>query len=268
MANLSLSAAWNETSAFVRREGRLLLPVAFLLVALPQALVQALSGSPVGGQAQAQQEPNVVALILFLPLLAVTMVGTIALCHLALRPGAAVGEAIRVGARRFLPLLGAILLVALAFMIVLVPIFALTGAGTPGAQPGGAALIVLLLLLLAGIFIGIRLILTTPIAAATDAGPVAILRTSWRLTGPVFWKLLGLALLMMVVMFVLVLAVSAVGGILIILIAGQPEPGSISSFLTLLLIALLQTVIVAYFMTLLTRIYLQLTGASAPVPQG
>ena len=39
MANLSVTGAWNETMAFMKRESGLVLPIAFLLVALPAAYV-------------------------------------------------------------------------------------------------------------------------------------------------------------------------------------------------------------------------------------
>ena len=40
MANLSITTAWNETVAFIAREARLVLPIAFLLLALPGAAMQ------------------------------------------------------------------------------------------------------------------------------------------------------------------------------------------------------------------------------------
>ena len=43
MPSLSITRAWNETVEFVRQEARLLLPVAFMLVALPVALMEAIA---------------------------------------------------------------------------------------------------------------------------------------------------------------------------------------------------------------------------------
>lgn len=263
MAGLSITEAWNEAAAFVRREASLLLPIALLLIALPAVALQLVM------PADTAAEPN---LALFVPVLLVTaalgMIGNIAIAWLALHPGRTVGEALGRGARRFLPLLGASLLVGLALGLAVVPFAVLVGvaggAAGAGEEPAALALVVLLIFSVLAILFAVRLMLINAVAAGEDAGPIAILRRSWNLTRGHFWKLLGFILLIVIVAIVLVLAVQGVFGTLVILLAGQPEPGGTAAFLILLLSALVQAVITLFFTTLVARIYAQLAGRSGP----
>lgn len=259
MANLSISTAWNETAGFVKREGRLLFPLAFVLIALPSALFQA------AAPAQEGADPNLWLMLILLPVMLVgSIVGNIAIAFLALRPGASVGDAIGRGLRRFLAAFGALLLLVLGVVVAAIPVFLIVGieAMAAGGEPelGPLAILLLLLWVLILIFISVRLMLMTPVAAAEEAGPIGILKRSWALTAGHFWKLLGFVLLIAIVAAVLVLAVSAVLGIVIVLAAGQPEPGSASNFLVLLLMAVLNAILAAFFTTLVARIYAQLSG--------
>jgi len=48
-----------------------------------------------------------------------------------------------------------------------------------------------------GIYLAVRLSLAVPAAALEDLGPLAALRRSWALTGPAFWRTLGLMALIL-----------------------------------------------------------------------
>jgi energy-coupling factor transporter transmembrane protein EcfT len=104
--------------------------------------------------------------------------------------------------------------------------------------------------------------LMTAVTAAENVGPIGIISRSWELTRGHFWKLLGFALLVFVVFMVVSLVVGAIGGIVIVLLAGVPAPGSFAAFLIMLVGALVNMVMTVYFTTLLVRIYVQLTGSS------
>ena len=260
MAQLSINEAWNETAAFVKREARLLFPIAFLLVALPGAVLQLAMPQPAPGE---PPEPGL--WLLMVPVaVALGMAGTIALSYLALRSGASVAEALQVGARRFLILLGASLLVGLAAAAVAIPVIIVIGAaafagGSAAAAAGVAVLgaLVALVLLLA---LWVRLMLMTPVAAVEPGGPIALIRRSWALTSGHFWRLLGFALLALVAAMVAMAAVTAVVGLVILLLAGPAEPNSLSMILLLLVSALLQAVISMLLATMIARIYAQLSG--------
>ena len=268
MANLSISTAWNETVEFVRRESRLLFPLAFMLVALPSAIlktVQPLPPSP--GEA-----PPMGPWLLVIPLVVVaTLVGNLAISWLALRPGASVGEAIRRGARRFLPLIGAALLLALAgailffiaamVAVVLVPgALAAAQAGAPAPAMVGAVLVTMLIIAPVLIFVGARMVALTPAAAVEEGGPIALLQRSWRLTAGHTWKLIAFLLLIGITVSVLGLVIEAVAGSLFIVLAGPARPGSASMVLIATVMAIVNTVVAVYLASLIARIYAQLAG--------
>jgi hypothetical protein len=259
MANLSISEAWNESASFARREAQLLFPVAFLLMALPGAVLQMFAPQPVPGQ-----PPELGLWLAFVPVVIVlSLIGTIAVTHLALRPGSSVGEALQLGARRFLFLLGAVLLIGLGAAALILPlaIIATILGGSAAGTPNPAAIGLLILLSLpVFIFFWVRLALMTPVAAAESGGPIAIIQRSWVLTQGHFWPLLGFLLLFVVVLIVVSLAVGAVGGLLIFFVAGAPEPGSLALLFVMLLSALVNAVVGALFAVVLARIYVQLGG--------
>jgi hypothetical protein len=261
MASLSIGRAWEETAAFAQREGRLVFPVAFLLMALPGAIFQALTPVTRPGEA-----PEAGLWLLFLPVLFLaSIVGSLAICHLALRPGASVGEALQLGLRRFPAMFGAALLVGLAAGLLMIPIIILLVMAVMGggaANPEALVPLLILLMLPPFVFFWIRLVLLTPVVAAEPVGPIAAIQRSWALTRGHFWRLLGFLLLGLVVALVVMVAVSAIVGIVIILVAGQPQPGSVAMFLVLLLSAVIQAVIGALFTTFLARIYVQLAGTA------
>jgi hypothetical protein len=263
MASLSITKAWNETVAFVTREGRLLFPIAFLLVALPGAVLQVAMPTPVPGQT-----PEAGVWLLLVPLAMVaSMIGTLAISFLALRPGASVAEGLQVGLRRFIHLFGAALLVGIAGALLIVPVVILFGAAAVGGgEAAAAALAALLLIALIPVFLffWVRLILMTPVAAMEDVGPIRIITRSWELTRSHFWKLLGFVVLVAIAAVVVMFVVTAIGGLVIFMLAGPPLPDSLSMYLLLVLSALLQSVVSALFVTLLARVYAQLTDAGMP----
>ena len=265
MANLSITTAWNESVEFFKREAGLVLPVAFFLLAVPSALFQIMMPAPpVPGQA-----PEAGLWLLLLPLVIVaSMVGSIAISWLALRPGSSVGEALQVGLRRFIMLFAASLLIAIAAVVVFVPLLLIVGGasmmGTGGnpAAATGSMVLVLLIFGIAMIALWIRLMLMTPVTAAEPVGPIDIIRRSWELTAGHFWKLLGFMILLLVVAFVISVAIGAIFGILLFATVGPPEPGSLSMNLLTIVSALVQSVFGAILATILARIYVQVSGGN------
>lgn len=273
MANLSITSAWNETAAFVRQESRLVFPVAFMLAALPLALLQALAPPPPAPNAM--PEPGL--WLVLLPLVIVgSLVGNIAISYLALRRGASVAEAIARGARRFIMLLGAGLLLALAaalvFFLVAMVVVALMPGALAAAQAGAqtealatATLIVILILLPLVLYFGARLMAMTPIAAAEEGGPLRLMARSWTLTRPHVWKLVGFLVLIGLLVSVASSAIESVAGILFALLVGPLRPGSTSTLLVILVMAALNTALTVYLTTLVARIYAQLSGKGEEV---
>jgi hypothetical protein len=259
---LSIGTAWDETAAVAKRAGRPLFAIAFLLISLPAAILQAIV--PAAGPGRL---PGPGLWLLFVPVLfAASLIGAVAISHLALRPGAGAGEALRIALARLPSLAGAALLVALGGLLLALPLVVLVAALAAYAVSSPPIALGLGLLglawALAVVFYWVRLMLMTPAAAAEAIGPVALVRRSWRLTRGHFRKLAGLLVLAAVVALVTMAAVVAVGGILITLAAGRPEPGSAVMLLVLALSALPQAAISGLFTALLARIYAQLTSGS------
>src|SRR5437868_7134373 len=121
---MNLAAAWDETAAIVRRRALPLFGLAFLLIALPAALLQAVAPVTAPGRLP---EPGL--WLLLVPVVpAVSLVGALAISRLALRPDEGAGAALAAGLARLLPLLGAALLVAIAGLLLIAASLLLTRA--------------------------------------------------------------------------------------------------------------------------------------------
>lgn len=269
MANLSVTTAWNETTAFVGRESRLLFPLAFMLVSLPMAVVGAIMPQPAPGQTV----EGGLWLVLLPVALLVGLIGNIAISYLALRPATSVGEAIGRGAQRFLPFLGAVLLLVVAgmillFVVAMVMVMVVPGAaaqsagGTPGPATVAAIGLTMLVLLPVLLFFGARLAPMTPVAAAEDGNPFTILSRSWALTSGHALKLIGLLLLIGLTVSILSFAVESIVGLAMLAAFGSIAPGSTGAFLVQLVLAALNMVVTAFVTVLVARIYAQLSGSS------
>lgn len=262
MANLSITTAWNESVEFVRREAGLVLPIAFLLMALPGALMQILMQpeSPT-------QLPEAGLWMLILPIgILGSFVGSIAITWLALRPGSSVGESLQVGLRRFIMLFLSYLLITIACVIVMIPLVMLFAGGLATSDDPvaivGASLAVVAIIVVIAIAVAPKLILMTPVATAEDVGPIRIITRSWQLSDGHYWKLLGFLILFAVAAIVVFMVVGIFFGILIAIAAGPPEPRSTSMIVITIISALIQSVVTAMFVTVTARIYHQLTGGS------
>src|SRR5687768_2298066 len=218
MAKLSITTAWNETAEFVRREAGLLFPISFMLLALPNALMELLMPAPpMPGRA-----PEAGLWLLLLPLLVVAaIIGNIAISYLAIRPGSSVGEALRRGGARMPALLAAAILIGIVFVVLFFIVALVAAMLVPGAlaaaQSGAptpammrAILIVMLVIVPIGIYFGARLMMMTPAAAAESSGPFDLMARSWALTAGHVWKLVGFLLLVAILVGVLTAAIEAV----------------------------------------------------------
>lgn len=264
MARLSISEAWSETASFVKREGRLLFPLAFMLVALPVAVLQAFTPTPPAPD----QPPPAGLWLLLLPItLVASMVGNLAISYLALRPGVSVGEAIAHGGRRFFSLLGAVLIlsivgIALALVVATIVVALVPGAASGGGVPtpatAAAMLILMLLMLPVVVYVSARLMVMTPLAAAESVGPIAIIRRSWKLTAGHGLKLVAFILLVGLTYVVGTAAIQIVAGLVILVFAGPPQPGSLGALLLIIIMAGVNTAVGPYLTSLIARVYAQL----------
>ena len=262
MASLSLSQAWDDTRAVFARDGKLIAAVALALFYLPAVVVGVVmpreEGLPSSG----------VQLVFAGTIAFIGLVGQLAIARLALGKQTSVGEAIGEGARRA-PAYFA------ASMIWLLPaglaIFLVSGRAlqSPESATVGQALFALVMVCLL-LFIAVRMLATSPVAAAESVGPIDILRRSWALTRGHWWRLFGFLLSFLLVALAALTAAGLLAGLLSNLILGDPKPMTLAALVYAMLVELVTTVVTAGFVVMLARIYLQLAGhgnASASVPR-
>jgi hypothetical protein len=259
MSKLSITQAWNESAEFIRHHGGPLFTIALAFLMVPGVVLQ-LAGPGEG------QPPRPGLWLLLVPVvLVLAIAGNLALATLALGREAVVGKAIAHGFRRTLPTLGAVLLFGLGLGIVLLVLILASGIDPQHADAlslahNGRFKALMLLFFLVLIFFGVRLLLMYAAAAAEPLGPIGILRRSWTLTGPPFWKLLALILLMSVLFLVISIVLRVALGSLVFLTLGAPQAGNLSTLVLLLLTGIVNAAVAVALVTLLARIYVQLAG--------
>lgn len=255
MRHLPITESWNETVAFVGREAGLLFPVAFALIALPGVVFQFFMPAVPDGQI-----PQLGSWVwLIVPLLVLSVVGSLALTELVLRPGVSVGEALATALRRTPAVLGAVLLLGLAGMVVMIPV-SFIAALLSGGNVLLATTIMMPFVLLACIVIGVRLVFLYPVGAMESAGPLSILRRSWTLTRGHFWRLFSFLVLVLLVAMILSLAISAMVGIVVSLAIGSPQESDAAKLVVLLVSGLVSTAISVYLIVMIARLYAKVTA--------
>ena len=270
MRGLSISQAWDETKGILVRDGRLYVAVALALVVLPAVIVGVINPSGVAST----KNPLWITLVSLVASL-ITLAGQLGLVRLALGPSVTVGGAIAHGMRRMPIYLGAALLIVLALLAVAVPFaLALAATGVPlkadaTTPPNPVTLMAALLYFALVCFVGVRMLMTAPVASGEAVGPIALIKRSWDLTAGHFWRLFGFLVLFFVAGLVVVFAVESVVGIVTRLLTGPTiEPMSLSALLVALVQSLLNAALITLLAVMLARIYVQLAGAhfEASVP--
>jgi hypothetical protein len=283
MASLSISKAWDEGARFAAREFRLLFPIAFLFLALPPLLFQLIVPPPAGFDSAATTLPTgelgayaFVGLGTGLVELVLSTLGSLAITHLALRPGVSVGESFSVASRRLLPTMGAVLIILIAAVLVFFGLSLafgasflalLFGSGGANADPGpaaagliGAALLFLLLFAVLALALGAKLLPMTAVSVAEEKGPLGMIARSWQLTKGHFWKLVATLLIIGIVYMIGAGALFMMIGAIVWATIGNPAMSTTAAFVVALLAAFITAVIAPFFLAFTARIYAQLTG--------
>jgi hypothetical protein len=146
-----------------------------------------------------------------------------------------VGGAIGHAARRAPVYLGSVILIILGLLLLAVPIIAvLTAMGITveeGTPPSGAAWAAILLFIVVAVFVGTRMLMTSSVASAENAGPVQILKRSWALTRGNTGRLLGFLLMFMVALVVVLSVIGVMIGLLSAALLGKAQPFSLAALL-------------------------------------
>lgn len=255
MATMSIGKAWEEASAFVRRESALLLPVAALFVALPALILQEMTPPELSQWSMSANRSTMppvpgsywAAMVLTFVLI---WFGSLALFALALRPGISVGEALRLSLSRLPVLLGTALLAGVGFTVLIFVAALLSVAVRPaaGLAVGIAGMAV--------IYASVRLLLLHPVVIDGQAGVIASLRQSWALTKGHFWRLLAFVAVVMLLSLILASAAQAVLGTVAGLVGGADAARIVGGIAG----AAVSTVVQVYLLVMLARLYRQAVG--------
>lgn len=263
MSRVSISRAWDETKAVIGRDGRLLAAVSLALIALPSTISTLID--PESGMGE--NGGTLASALVVLAMSVVAMVGQLALIRLAIGPSVSVGGAIGHAARRAPVYLGSVILIILGLLLLAVPIIAvLTAMGITveeGTPPSGAAWAAILLFIVVAVFVGTRMLMTSSVASAENAGPVQILKRSWALTRGNTGRLLGFLLMFMVALVVVLSVIGVMIGLLSAALLGKAQPFSLAALLVGLVQGVATAAATVIFAVMLARIYLQLAGDPA-----
>lgn len=258
MAKLSLSKAWDETRSVLSRDGKLIGAVALALFYLPGVIAGVIQPDTEGVPA------TNAALVTMLVIAIIGLVGQLAIIRLALGNHGTVGEAIRHGGARTPAYLASGLIWVFPFAILFYTVSRGMFERPPQLTPGQS--LATLLLLIALIFLSVRLIMSSAVASAEPAGPIAILRRSWELTRGHWWRLFAFLAAFLFVAIVALSAVGAIAGIVGTLLFGEAHAMTVSALFNSLLVELVTTLVTVGFLVMLARIYAQLALPAASVP--
>ena len=260
---LSIGTAWEETSAFLGKEARLVTPVALATFALPSMLVG--WAFPGGGPTNAGGG----GLLLLIAVLLVTMIGQMTIVLLVLGWSGSVGQAMAKAAQRVPTLFGAALIVFLPLSLIAVIGLgvALASAGvTDPATLTPKALLAIpsvwwisLLVALLVIILMVRLFPMSAVAAKEAIGPIKLLRRSWALTKGNGGRLLVLLLLLGIGGFILNAAVTMVAGSFAVLAIGAPKEFNLAALVVALVGGLVGALVSAVSAAMIGRVFAQLS---------
>lgn len=164
--------------------------------------------------------------------------------------------------------LGTVLIIGAALAAIAIPLAIVAFPNTVSldkaltAMTPRAALALLAIMVLA-IFLGVRMLMGTPVASAEHIGPIAIIKRSWALTSGKWWKLFGFLMALFIAAAVLMLAIGAVAGSVLTIALGPIESMSVSALLIGLVQGLFNAAFTALFAVMIARLYVQLSGRDA-----
>ena len=275
---VKMGDVWDRTVEFLGDNLSIVMPVVLIALFVPSSI----SGSL---QDLAQSGGSGVRLglaILSLGFSILSLWAQLAIVALAIDP--AIGRGLtRVATARLLPAIGVFLLVALAFMVLALPVIVLlvvSGVDFTAMQQGraeqaglsaGYALalfLAFLVVLIAAIVLAARLLPLTGVIVAEQRGAGAITR-ALTLSRGLTWRLIGVVILYAVVALVAVLAAQTVFGSILRLVAGGDGPITIARIVTAVIVSGVSTAFTVLASAFCGKLYAALVrgpGAAAPHP--
>lgn len=254
---LSLSKAWDEAKAVIVNEIRLLAAVALAFFVLPGTLLWAIVPETKPDEFP-PPGPWVAGLI---AVLLVSLVGQIAVARMAIVPHISVGEAVERGVRRLIPFFGAFLLWVVPMVVVGAILYSLAALSpTSSTALAFTSLILLCVLTVFALFLVVRLILVSAVAAAEDSNAFGMLKRSYELTAGNWWRLFAFVFLYGLGAAVLLKAIEWVLGAIAELALGGAAPLTVGGLFVTLVVEVVSAAASVAFFVIVARIYLQLAG--------
>lgn len=261
MRKLSISQAWEETRLVLARDGKLIGAVALALLVLPGLVVNSIMPTAQRGVMPAPGPWMIVGLVA----LVISFVGQLSIVRLAMGPQITVGQAITHGARRTPPFLGAFLMWAVPFALLVSVLYEI--ARSNAANVSAIAAMAMIAVFIVGMFFAVRLLLLGPVASAEPIGPLDIFRRSWDLTAGNWWRLFGFVLVFFIGAVILLWATASVVGLLAKMVFGDVAPLSAGWLVVMIIAQVLSAFVYVVLFTMQARIYAQRAGADASVPK-
>jgi len=264
MTAFSLGTAWEETIAFLRREGGLLVPVALAIYGPAQIMLDMGMSVAMPTPGLAQKTISI-EMLLLIPGALLLLLGNLAIALIVLVPGISVGEAISRAVRRLPVALGAMLLLfagaaAVGFAIV---VAATLGAMTFQADPRSPALasqLLLLMMIPVGI-LWIRLLLLPAVLAFEPVGPTEGIRRAWALSRGQVIRFVGVWFVFLFLSIVVAMVEMYVVGSLAELLRLVSGGGELAALFKTLVDATIQALLSMAFAVFLAVIYRRLSAA-------
>lgn len=261
---VNMSAVWDRTIEFVSDNLAGLMPLVIGGILVPLTINDALAPLSVGAGPGLRAGLGMASLVLVL----IVLWARLAVIAMALNPERTGGEAARRALASLLPTILVSLIVLVLCALLFAPILlilalygydfasAMQGSGAqaePAAIAWSALYVLVVLPLLA--WIGARLALLNPVIVAEGLGLSAFGR-SVALTRGLAFKIIGVAILFVVMSLVIELAVKAGLGTVIHLLVGDDGAVSAASVLTSVFVAAAGTVLTVLASAFLAKLYL------------
>lgn len=267
---VSMGTVWDRTTEFLSDNLSAITPIAFFAIFIPAALSASLEPltAVFGTTAMAIQ-------ILSLGLSIVSLWGQLAITALVLDPAGGRSAATAMAGKRLVPVIGLLLVLLIGVIVLMLPVpVALAASGfdfqaamnSGAAAPelpsgiGGFVLLYSLVFLVVLLWLGARLALITPVVLMEGLWFGALAR-SFKLTGPILWRIIGVIILYMIVGGVSFLAAKLVFGSIFRLVAGGDGPVTIGSVLAAIMVSVIVTAFSVLASAFTGRLYLAVRDA-------
>lgn len=265
---VKMSIVWDRTAEFLSDNIAAVLPIALLAFFVPASI----EGNFAAAMTRAGEWLKIVLYVLQLVFALVSLWGSLVITAMALDI-ATERSAANIATRRLIPaLVVSIVMIVVASALVLpVPgILAFNGYDMAAMARGenvnmsmsvaGFIVLYLLTLTLLLLWVIARLIVATPVVVR-ESRVLSALGESWRLTRGSALRIVGVIILFAIVSWVATLAAMTVFGSIFALVAGNGDGVTLSSVMTSIVVAAVQSAFMVIPPVFTAKLYLALTAA-------